>query len=63
MGVSERVSNSTRQDIRVWLGQLSEGTGAVLAGGTNDLKKGTDKVLADSSAYYDLELPGVFGSL
>jgi VWFA-related protein len=54
MGVSERVSNSTRQDIRVWLGQLSEGTGAVLAGGTNDLKKGTDKVLADSAAYYDL---------
>jgi VWFA-related protein len=57
LGVSERVSNSTRQDIRVWLGQLSEGTGAVLAGGTNDMKKGTDKVLADSAAYYDLTYP------
>ena len=57
LGVAERVSNSTRQDIRVWLGQLSEGTGAVLAGGTNDLKKGTDKVLADSAAYYDLSYP------
>jgi VWFA-related protein len=57
LGVSERVSNSTRQDIRVWLGQLSEGTGAVLAGGTNDLRKGTDKVLADSSAYYEVTYP------
>jgi len=54
LGVAERVSNNTRQDIRVWLGQLSEGTGAVLAGGTNDFKKGTDKVLSDSAAYYDL---------
>jgi VWFA-related protein len=57
LGVSERVSNSTRQDIRLWLGQLSEGTGAVLAGGTNDFKKGTDKVLADSATYYDVTYP------
>ncbi|HYU41127.1 MAG TPA: VWA domain-containing protein [Vicinamibacteria bacterium] len=50
--VAENVAGSTRQDMRVWLGQLSEGTGAVLVGGSNDLRKGTDKVLADTAAYY-----------
>ncbi len=39
--VSENVAASTRQDMRVWLGQLSESTGAVLVGGSNDLRKGT----------------------
>ncbi len=55
--VSENVAASTRQDMRVWLGQLSESTGAVLVGGSNDLRKGTDKVLADSAAYYDVTYP------
>lgn len=52
--VAENVAGSTRQDMRVWLGQLSEGTGAVLVGGSNDLRKGTDKVLADAAAYYEI---------
>jgi hypothetical protein len=52
--VAENVSGSTRQDMRVWLGQLSEETGAVLVGGSNDLRKGTDKVLADAAAYYEI---------
>ena len=55
--VTENVAASTRQDMRVWLGQLSESTGAVLVGGSNDLRKGTDKVLADSAAYYDIAYP------
>ncbi len=55
--VTENVAASTRQDMRVWLGELSESTGAVLVGGSNDLRKGTDKVLADAAAYYDVAYP------